>query len=111
SFAVTTGSSSQRQAGESTVGTLYGGKTTLGSREYNAYNSQWAYLKQHVGPTAMLLVLGGIDQVELGASDFSGETLLIRVLSDPMLAEQIGQEANQLRQMYMSNPALFAMIM
>jgi hypothetical protein len=95
SFAVTTGSYNKSVASDHPIGTLYNGKTTLGSREYQAYNSQWRYLKDRLGTVSLAAVMGGIDRVD--------ENLFIQALTDPQTIEMVRQLA-EIRQ---RNPMLF----
>src|SRR6266700_1915110 len=95
SFAVTTGSYNKSVASDHPMGTLYNGKTTLGSREHQAYNSQWRYLKDRLGPVSLAAVLGGIDRID--------ENLFIQALTDPQTIEMVRRLA-EIRQ---RNPMLF----
>ena len=92
-FALPSMTSNSRRT-EATVGTIEGGKATLGSREYNAYRGQWSQLKQVFGPRALCAVLGGVDRVD--------ESYVIKALGDA----QLGQRIEQLMQIVQQNPQL-----
>ncbi len=98
SFAVTTGSYNKSVASDHPMGTLYNGKTTLGSREHQAYNSQWRYLKDRLGPVSLAAVLGGIDRID--------ENLFIQALTDPQTIEMVRQLAEIRRSTTPSRPVI-----
>jgi hypothetical protein len=92
-FALPSMTSNSRRT-EATVGSIEGGKATLGAREYNAYRGQWLQLKTQFGPRAMCAVLGGVDRVD--------ESYVIKALGDA----QLSQRVEQLMQIVQQNPQL-----
>src|SRR6478735_6289828 len=84
-FALPSMTSNSRRS-ETTVGSIGGGKATLGSREYNAYRSHWQQLKQQFGPRALCAVLGGVDRGD--------ERLVIKSLGDVQIAKQVEDVLN-----------------
>src|SRR3954471_201816 len=92
-FALPSMTSNSRRT-EGAVGSIDGGKATLGSREYNAYRNQWHQLKTQFGPRAMCAVLGGVDRVD--------ESYVIKALGDA----QLSQRVEQLMQIVQQNPQL-----
>jgi hypothetical protein len=88
-FALPSMTSNSRRT-EANVGSIDGGKATLGSREYNASRGQWLALKRQFGPRAIAAVLGGIDRVD--------ESLVVKVLGDPQSSDRIDEYAQMVQQ-------------
>src|SRR5258706_9828534 len=78
-FALPSMTSNSRR-GEQVVGTIDGGKVTIGSGEYNVYRSHWQALKRQFGPQALSVVLAGVDR--------GGEAVPGAALGGPAGAEQ-----------------------
>jgi hypothetical protein len=74
SFAATTGSMSQRDRGDTAIGTLHDGKVTLTSGEFNTYLGEWQLLKRSYNQLALATVLGGVGSVD--------PTLVVKAMTD-----------------------------
>jgi hypothetical protein len=88
-FALPSMTSNTRRT-EGNVGSIDGGKSALGSREYNGYRNQWVGLKRQFGPQPIAAVLGGIDRVD--------ESLVVKVLGDPQSSDRIDEYGQMVQQ-------------